>query len=145
MDREKSFRAAMKKMKLPVIPEAIVAANFTVEGGRDAMAELLRVPKGATAVLCANDLSAIGAINAIQDAGLEAGRDISVVGLDDIDLCTMIRPALTTLRLSRPFLVQAFLNALTRLALSPRRNGEQISIELEFVQRDSTGPYPRKG
>ena len=145
MDREKSFRAAMKKTKIPVIPEAIVAANFTVEGGRDAMTHLLRASNRITAVLCANDLSAIGAINAIHDAGLQAGRDISVVGLDDIELCTIVRPALTTLRLSRPMLVQAFLRALMRLSRSPNRNGEQVSIELEFVQRESTGPCPRNG
>jgi DNA-binding LacI/PurR family transcriptional regulator len=139
MDREKSFRAAMKKMKLPLAKDRIVAANFTMEGGRLAMGQLLRQPDRVSAVLCANDLSAVGAMHAIRDAGLTPGKDISVIGLDDIDLCTMIHPPLTTLRLAIPELVQAFLQALTRLSRSPRRNGEQVVVELELIRRESTG------
>jgi DNA-binding LacI/PurR family transcriptional regulator len=143
MDRDMTFRAAMKKMKVAVIPEAIAAANFTIEGGRDAMDRLLLMKDRVTAVLCANDLSAIGAMNAVHDAGLTPGRDVSVIGLDDIDLCTMVRPALTTLRSSRPALVQAFLRALNQLSRNPRSNGEQVTVQLEFVERDSTGPCPK--
>lgn len=139
-ERERSFRDALRKLHLPLHEEHIVAANFSFEGGRTAMAGLLAQQNRVTAVLCANDLSAIGAMAAIREAGLTTGQDISVIGLDDIDLCTMVHPQLTTLRLSRERLVELYLQALTGLTHSPNTPGQQLMIELEFVERDSTGP-----
>ena len=94
--RESAFRKAMRANRLEIIRHTIQPANFTIEGGRRAMTKLLARPISnsatVTAVLCANDLSAIGAMQAIREAGLTIGRDISVIGLDDIDLCTIVDP-----------------------------------------------------
>jgi DNA-binding LacI/PurR family transcriptional regulator len=144
MEREKTFRAVMKKVKLPIDKASVVPAHFTIEGGYNAMNTLLEQPNRVTAVLCANDLSAIGAMNAMRYAGIVPGKDLSVIGLDDIDICTMIHPTLTTLRLSREHMVKLFLQALARLSQEPYQKGEQFMIELELIVRESTGPAPAR-
>ena len=77
--------------------EWIVAGDFSLESGYRAMQLLLEGEQLPSAVFASNDLMAIGAINAIIDGGLRVPQDIAVVGFDNIDVATMIRPQLTTI------------------------------------------------
>jgi LacI family transcriptional regulator len=77
--------------------EQIAPGDFSVESGYSAMQSLLAGGMPPTAVFCSNDLMAVGAIHAIIDAGLRVPQDIAVVGFDNIDAATMIRPQLTTI------------------------------------------------
>jgi DNA-binding LacI/PurR family transcriptional regulator len=144
MEREKTFRTVMKKLKLPLDEASVVPAHFTVEGGYSAMNSLLATRDRVTAVLCANDISAIGAMNAMRHAGIVPGKDLSVIGLDDIDICTMVHPNLTTLRLCREQMVNLFLEALKHLSRAPQQAGQQIMIELELILRESTDRAPAR-
>jgi LacI family transcriptional regulator len=144
-DREMGFRTAMERAGIPLRNERVVPANFTVAGGRAAMAELLQQRDRVTAVLCANDLSAIGAMAAVRAAGLVPGKDISIIGLDDLDICTILHPPLTTLRVSRERLVGLFFEALESMARAPQETGKQYMIELQLIERESTGPCPVAG
>jgi LacI family transcriptional regulator len=74
----------------------IQTGNHKIDGGEAAMEELLLVPARPTAVLTSNDLTAIGALRAIHKAKLRVPEDISVVGLDDIDMSELTQPALIT-------------------------------------------------
>jgi LacI family transcriptional regulator len=142
--RESAFRKAMRANRLEIIRPAIQAADFSIEGGRRAMSRLISRSTAnfspVTAVLCANDLSAIGAMLAIRNAGLIIGQDISVIGLDDIDLCTIVDPPLTTLHLSRKNMVSLFLEAMDNLLSAPHETGQQLNIHVDLVIRGSTGP-----
>lgn len=140
--RELSFRQAMENNHLKHRSDWIGYANFTLNGGTKAMEVMLAHPNRVTAVLCANDLSAVGALRAIRKARLAPGYDISVIGLDDIDLDTMVDPPLTTLRISRERLATLCLQALTRLSCEPNHPGEQLFLDLELVLRESAGPCP---
>jgi LacI family transcriptional regulator len=78
--------------------QLLVAGDFTFDSGRRAMEQLLALPQRPTAVFAANDLMAVGAMRAALDAGLSIPDDLAVVGFDDIQVATMVRPSLTTIR-----------------------------------------------
>ena len=138
--RADAFIKAMKKHGLKVNPEFMRAGNYRVSGGEVAMEELLRFSSGPTAILTANDLTAIGALRAIHHRGLTVPGDYSVIGFDDIDLSDILHPPLTTLRLSRQEFAEIFFNALEAMREKPHADGRQYSIKTSLVIRESTGP-----
>jgi LacI family transcriptional regulator len=95
--RLQGYQAAMAANQLPVMPDWIVEGDLTQKGGVEAMKQLLTVPSRVTAVVCGNDLMAMGAINQIQREGLTVGKDIAVVGFDDIPSAAYVNPPLTTI------------------------------------------------
>jgi len=104
------------------------------------MQELLAMPDPPTAVFTANDMTAIGALHAAQKMGYIVGEDVSIVGMDDIAFAELTTPALTTLRLSRPEMAQAFFDALDNFGSQTENSGQQYKVTSNLVIRDSTGP-----
>lgn len=76
----------------------MVPGNWTRSGGARAMRTLLSRSRPPDAVFCANDLTAIGALDAAREAGLKVPQDIAIAGFDDIDAATIVAPSLTTVR-----------------------------------------------
>jgi LacI family transcriptional regulator len=99
--REFGFLRALKESGVEPRKEHMVTAGFDWRSGMHAMEKLLSLPERQrpTAVFCANDLCAEGAIRAIRAKGLTVPDDIAVVGFDDTWFATMVRPALTTVRM----------------------------------------------
>lgn len=95
--RRQGFAMAMRQAGLDAAPVAVAAA-FTREAGRAAMAELLRATE-VTAVVAANDLLALGAYQELAARGLVCPRDVSIVGHNDMPLVDMVAPPLTTVRI----------------------------------------------
>jgi LacI family transcriptional regulator len=119
------------------------AGNYRISGGEAAMAELLHDSLRPTAILTANDLTAIGALRAIHHLGLTVPRDFSVIGFDDIELSDILHPPLTTLRLSRQQFAEIFFEALEALREQPHIDGRQYSIKTSLIVRESTGPIKK--
>ncbi|MEM6996024.1 MAG: LacI family DNA-binding transcriptional regulator [Myxococcota bacterium] len=94
--RREGFETALAAAGLHVDPAAIVSGNFSVEGGAEAMAELLKLPEPPTAVFAMSDEMAMGAIRTARDHGLRVPDDLSVIGVDDHDLAAVMD--LTTVR-----------------------------------------------
>jgi LacI family transcriptional regulator len=92
--RREGYRRALAEAGLPASHEPLVRSDWTRVGGARAMRTLLASPP--SAVFCSNDLTAIGAIDAIREAGKQVPDDIAVVGFDDIELASLVSPALTT-------------------------------------------------
>ncbi len=78
--------------------EYVIRCDFTEAGGYLGMQALLALPRRPDAVFAANDVMAMGALAAIQAAGLQAPADIAVMGFDDIPLARLLTPPLTTVR-----------------------------------------------
>lgn len=99
--REAGFRSAMAAAGLDVPDESVVVAGFDWRMGVTGMTRLLDLPaeQRPTAVFCANDLCAEGAIRAIHARGLEVPNDVAVVGFDDTWFASMVRPALTSVKM----------------------------------------------
>jgi DNA-binding LacI/PurR family transcriptional regulator len=142
--RVQAFRDSMKQKRLAIEPHMVQEGNHQVEGGRDAMQRILDSKSGhqPTAVMASNDLTAIGALGAIHDAGLRVPEDISIIGFDDIQLSAYTEPALTTLRLSRAEIATAAFRALFKTRRdgdNKLADGEDHIIRPVLVLRKSTG------
>jgi DNA-binding LacI/PurR family transcriptional regulator len=122
-----------------VLSQSIEGDN-TVEGGRAAMLSLFRQPNLPTAILCGNDLAALGVINALKESGIDVPGQFSVIGADDIAVARYSSPPLTTIRIARDQLGQVAFDALQQLLRSKRRNGVERVIETHLVVRGSTAP-----
>ncbi|MES2392209.1 MAG: LacI family DNA-binding transcriptional regulator, partial [Acidobacteriota bacterium] len=96
--RQENFLRALEDRKIKIDEKWLTVGNHRVDGGYAAMQRLLQHTPRPTAVLTSNDLTAIGAISAIYEAGLTVPKDISVVGFDDIDISSALNPPLTTVR-----------------------------------------------
>lgn len=142
--RVEAFMRALKRVGLVPRAEFIKVGNYRITGGMTAMAELLSLKDRPTAVLTANDLTAIGGMRAAMKMGFSIPGDLSIIGFDDIDLSEIIHPPLTTLRLSRQDLAAVFFEALEHLKSSPHSRGKQYSVKTSLVVRESTGPAPKR-
>ena len=141
--RVDAFMRAMKRADIVPRPEFIKIGNFRITGGMTAMTELLSLKDRPTAVLTANDLTAIGGMRAAMKMGISIPDDLSIIGFDDIELSDIVHPPLTTLRLSRHELATVFFEALEHLKSSPHSKGKQYSVKTSLVVRESTGPAPK--
>ena len=141
--REQAFIKALQRAGLKLDPRFICIGNYRISGGETAMAELLAMKDRPTAVIGANDLTAIGALRVLHRQGLSAPADISIIGFDDIELSDVVHPPLTTIRLPRHQLAEAFVTALGSSAQDPQAIGKQYSVKTSLVVRSSTGPAPK--
>jgi DNA-binding LacI/PurR family transcriptional regulator len=143
--RREAFLKCIRSCGIPVEPRLIFEGNHKIDGGQAAMKQLLSSLPQPTAVLTSNDLTAIGALQAIASAGLSVPGDISVIGFDDIELSRFTRPPLTTIRLSRDEIGRKAFDALYRSAEGLRKSGERIAISTDLVVRESTAPANGNG
>jgi DNA-binding LacI/PurR family transcriptional regulator len=96
VDRFDGFRYELTALGLA--PAGVAHGDFSVVGGRDAMRQLLDAAPGLDAVVVANDLMALGALQALSEQGRRVPDDVAVVGFDDIPLAGAAAPPLTTVR-----------------------------------------------
>ena len=96
--RARGWMRALHRAGLRTPPEFETTADWTTHGGAEAAARLFGLDSRPTAIFCANDQMAIGALNAAISAGLAVPDDVALVGVDDIDAASLVRPALTTVR-----------------------------------------------
>lgn len=97
--RYQGYCDAMKSLGLPVSRDSVVVSTFTSEGGYLSVKEYLMKSKKVTAFFCGNDITAIGALKAIREHGLEVPKDISIISIDDIDTAQYVSPMLTTIHI----------------------------------------------
>jgi DNA-binding LacI/PurR family transcriptional regulator len=111
---------------------------FTVEGGEAAARQLL--DRGCTAICCASDMMAIGAIRAARQQGLRVPEDVSVVGFDDSPLMAYIDPPLTTVRQPVREMALVAVRSLLDEILGVGAPHTELVFRPELVVRGSTGP-----
>ena len=97
-ERLKGFGETYAAAGLPITDDRIADGDFTLDGGRLAIKELLEAGVEFDAVFAHNDLSAAGVIQGLRDAGVTIPDDVAVVGFDDIPLAAHTEPRLTTVR-----------------------------------------------
>jgi DNA-binding LacI/PurR family transcriptional regulator len=137
VDRKAGFINALIDNNMQIKNEYFIAGNYDIESGFSAMEKLLSLPKIPTAVFCSNDDMAVGAMKAIQKAGLRVPEDISIIGFDDSIFCNYVTPALTTVRkLSRKISVVGG-EKLLEILNDSHISGEKIYIDTELIVRDS--------
>jgi LacI family xylobiose transport system transcriptional regulator len=142
IERLEAARAAMETAGVPLDPRLVRTGKFYVEVGLALGLELLRLADRPTAILCGNDLQALGVYEAARQAGLRVPDDLSVVGFDDIEPTRWCGPPMTTVR--QPFREMGAAAARLVLALAAGQMPAQNRIELAttLVVRASTAPPP---
>jgi len=144
--RYEALRKAMKLAGVVFDKDLVAECDHTLEGGAQGMARLLSLPKPPTAVLCCNDMAAIGAIKALRARNLEAGLDISLVGFDDLPLAAYTQPPLTTIRFAPSELAKMAFEVLFD-AIQGKSRKTNREYKTQFILRESTGAprvKPRK-
>jgi LacI family transcriptional regulator len=97
-ERRKAYEDVMREIGLGVRADWVHEADFEHAEGRRAMHKLLTLPLPPTAVFCANDIQAIGALFECQEQGIEVPDQMSLIGFDDVPAAQYVRPQLTTIR-----------------------------------------------
>jgi DNA-binding LacI/PurR family transcriptional regulator len=141
--RRQAFLDGMRARGIKPDPKLIREGTHTAEGGQHAMAAILRNPKRPTAVICSNDWTAIGALHALDAAGLRVPEDVSLVGFDDIPLASYTNPPLTSVRMSAGDVGSTAFEALFRLIGGERGEGDVYQVPTKLVVRASTAK-PRR-
>lgn len=99
--RQKAFLAAMKSRHLPFREEWLFEGDHKLTGGKFAAERVFAMRQAPTAVVCSNDMTAIGFLHTANRLGRKVPEELSLVGFDDLFLSEIVQPALTTLHLSR--------------------------------------------
>jgi DNA-binding LacI/PurR family transcriptional regulator len=139
--RRAAFSASLEECDITPNPAWIIEGDHTMEGGIASMDRLLSAKKMPTAVMCSNDMTAIGVLHKLYRAGLRVPDDLSVIGFDDIHISEVTIPPLTTVQMSRFELARAAVTAL-RAQVEPSDNAEpkrEYNIQTELIVRESTG------
>jgi len=98
VDRMGGYQDALGQAGIELAPELVVAGTGRADGGEAAVPKMMALAQPPSAVLCYNDMTAIGLLRAARRGGLSIPDDLAVVGFDDIPLASYVRPALTTIR-----------------------------------------------
>jgi LacI family transcriptional regulator len=138
-DRLLGYRAELHALGLEVVPGYEQVGDFYTASGEAAMHALLALPEPPTAVFAAGDMMAIGAMQAVKDAGLRVPEDVAFVGFDDIHSAPLLNPALTTIRQDKVGLGAAAARALTEQIENPDITPPVLTLPVELVVRASCG------
>jgi DNA-binding LacI/PurR family transcriptional regulator len=117
-------------------PDILIRGGWDARDGYDGVHELMRDPRGTTAVFTANDLEALGAVRALNELGLRVPQDISLVGFDDVEGSDFFLPPLTTVRQPFAEVGRRAIGVLIEMVDGAPAHGEFLPPTL--VVRDST-------
>ncbi|MGC1378099.1 MAG: LacI family DNA-binding transcriptional regulator [Anaerolineales bacterium] len=136
-DRYTGYMKGLKECGLPMLSDLVVDADFTEEGGYNAMQQL--IPFKPDAIFAASDTMAIGALRALSETNLRVPEDIAIVGYDDVPLASRTSPPLTTVRQSLQDMGAAAVKALADIIRRPGGKPQHIILDTELVIRGSCG------
>jgi len=141
--REAGFREALRLAQLPVNEELVRHSRYDPDTALQIAVELLSLPEPPTAIVVANDVTAMRVVEAAHQLGLNVPRDLSVVGFDDIPDAALCDPPLTTVRQPLQDMGAAAMTMLLDI-LEGREHEHHIRMDVELVVRSSTAA-PRSG
>jgi DNA-binding LacI/PurR family transcriptional regulator len=138
--RLEAYQAAMAEIGIRPTEASTIEGDHTLEGGYAAALQLFERQDRPTAVLCSNDMTAIGVLHAVSIKGLQVPRDLSIVGFDDIHMAQFTVPPLTSVRMSGTDLAIAACNALLQMS-GPEAASvpKELVVTTELTVRQTTG------
>lgn len=140
--RREGYVNAMQSFGLPISEDLITYGRNDEAYGREAFHYFYNLPAQdcPTAIICSSDLEAIGVMNAAEAHGIEVGKDLSVIGFDDVPMSQYLRPALTTLRQPINDVAELLVSMLKASIENKPIKKRQHIVHPELVIRASTGP-----
>ena len=137
-ERLLGYRGALARAGIPVDDTLEVEANFEIDGGHAAAAELLDSLSPPTAIFAFNDNLAVGALEAARERGLAVPDDLSLVGFDDSEYAPIVTPPLTTVRQPLAEMGRMAVALLVRLLTQPDDETLKVELATTLVVRGST-------
>lgn len=138
--RKEAFLESLRSTGLGATAGWLIEGDHTLEGGRDAMQQILALLRWPTAIMCSNDMTAIGVQHALFEANLRVPDDFSLIGFDDIHLAEYTIPPLTTVRMSCKDLAEAAVGSLlSHLQPAGIRGTPSTRIPTRLILRQTTG------
>jgi DNA-binding LacI/PurR family transcriptional regulator len=144
--RKDAFVNSMREIGLPVSSDFVVQGDHRLEGGKLALQALYQLREQPTALLCSNDMTAIGVLRQAFELGIKVPDDLSVVGFDDTRLADFMIPPLTTVQMSQTELARLAFDALYKEVKreTPSPNGTEYTLKTQLILRNST-TFPPSG
>jgi len=139
-NRYRGYRETLAKHGLPLDPAIVNSASGTREHGLTGIQKVLDAADPPTAAVCFNDLTAFGAMLGLRHRGLEAGRDFSLVGCDDVQEAAQWYPALTTIKNFQDDMGRQSAEMLLRRIADPSAPPQRVLLTPELVVRGTTAP-----
>jgi LacI family transcriptional regulator len=138
--RRDAFLQSMKEIGMAVDHDLVVEGNHTLEGGVVAFEKMLALRSRPTAVLCSNDMTAMGVMRKSYAEGIVIPRDLSVIGFDNIRFTQYTLPPLTTIEMSQSELARIAFRALLEDVRrnAPNAKGTEYVLKTSLVLREST-------
>ena len=144
INRLEGYKFALEKHQIEYHEELVEEGDFRIKGGYQAMKKFLELPEPPTAIFAANDLLALGAIQAIQKKKYHIPEDFCIIGFDDIRLASFVYPPLTTIR--QPMLEMGALavKMLLKIIEEGEFNQKKEVLEPKLIIRESCRKINRK-
>jgi LacI family transcriptional regulator len=139
-DRERALRAALAEGGAPLDAARVRHGEFSFQAGYAAFGELMAARRRPTAVFCANDVIAIGALNAARTLGVDVPGDVTVFGFDDIAMAAWDVFRLSTVRQDLPRMARAAAALLAERRDDPALPPRRIEVPARMVLRGTHGP-----
>jgi LacI family transcriptional regulator len=137
LNRIKGYKRALEAHDIAFDDRYVRTGNYRYESGNELMQYLLGLDVRPTAVFAANDEMGIGAIHAIQDAGLNVPGDISVIGIDNTRMASMVRPQLATVAQPMYDIGAVSMRLLTKLMNKEMVSQSKVVLPHELIVRNS--------
>ena len=144
--RFEAYKAVLAEADIPYDPQLIINNHLGAEDTYEKMKRRLAEKKpDFTAIFCANDVAAMGALRALQETGLQVPQDISVIGFDDIATAAFLSPPLTTVRIESVELARLALNRLLDRAAEPNLTPIRVLLSCRLIERQSVATLNSPG
>ena len=137
--RLEAYRSVLARYKIPYDPEIVAEQPFEIEASAEAASRLVSLTKPPTALFCANDIQALGALFACQSLKIRVPNDISIIGFDDLPITRVVSPPLSSVHVPAKRMGHAAADALIDAARKNIPVKSQI-IDTELIMRGSTMP-----
>lgn len=137
-ERLEGYRAGLEEAGIALDASLVMPGDLTLDTARGLARSLLRRQDRPTAVLCFNDLSTLGALHGIRDAGLRVPRDVSLLGFDELPGADLIDPPLTVIAQPVFDIGRSAIELLARRVSDPDVPVEELVLPTRLVMRAST-------
>ena len=137
IDRLEGYKEALFNNGIDFDDKLIIVGRYSSDFGYESM-KSMTIDKDVTAIFCANDLIAIGAMNALKEKGIRIPQDISIVGYDDIYISSLVTPPLTTVRQPSYEIGYMAIETLINILEGKNTLSNKVEVKLELIIREST-------
>lgn len=143
ISREKlrGFISALNSVKLPLPDEYICGGDYSLKNGFMRAKDLMRLEAPPSAIVCANDIIAIGCMKYLLNTGIRIPGEVAVSGFDNISLASMYEPALTTAAIPVEDICRACAEMITELAADKNKPKKSLIFKTKLIIRNSTDKY----